>query len=176
LGIPVEEFAPETSFDDIRGNLRRMGELLGQPRRAEALVADLDRQLAAVRADGHDGMTAAPYYANSYTSGGDTLVDAVISLAGLANIATQLGYAGMTRLPLELLVLADPDILVTADRAYAAPALAQQGFEHPAFRAQAERSSEIYIASRYTICGAPFTAEAVRLLSDGADTRKAAPR
>jgi iron complex transport system substrate-binding protein len=176
LGIPVEEFAPENSFDDIRTNFRRMGEALGQPQRAEAMVADLDRRLAAARAAGHEGMTAATYYANSYTSGGGTLVDAVISMAGLANIATKLGYVGTARLPLELLVLADPGLLVTADRAYAAPALAQQGFEHPAFRAQAERSGAIDIASRYTICGAPFTAEAVRLLSQGADARKATVR
>jgi iron complex transport system substrate-binding protein len=172
LGLRVEEFAPETSFDDIRTNLTRMGEILGRPQRAAELVADLDRRLAAVRSGGHGGMTAAAYYANSYTSGGGTLIDAAISLAGLANIATTLGYVGMARLPLELLVLADPDLLVTADRDYAAPALAQQGFEQPAFRAQAERSSEIDIASRYTICGAPFTAEAVRLLSQGADARK----
>lgn len=176
LGIPVEEFAPENSFDDIRANLRRMGEVLGQQRRAEALVADLDRRLAAVEAGGHGGMTVATYYANSYTSGGGTLVDAAISLAGLANIATKLGYVGTVRLPLELLVLADPDLLVTADRNYAAPALAQQGFEHPAFLAQARKSGEIDVASRYTICGAPFTAEVVRLLSQGADARKARAR
>src|SRR5690606_12598919 len=48
LGIQVEEFAPESSFDDIRDNLRRMGNLLGQRQRGEELVADLDRRLAAV--------------------------------------------------------------------------------------------------------------------------------
>jgi len=173
LGIRVEEFAPENSFDDIRASLRRMGAVLGQPQRAERLVADLDRRLAAVRTEGHDGMTAAIYYANSYTSGSGTLIDDVISRAGLTNIAARLGYAGMERLPLELLVLSNPDLLVTADRDYSAPALAQQGFEHPAFRAQAALSGAVDLASRYTICGAPFTVEAVRLLSQGADARKA---
>jgi len=176
LGIRVEQFAPENSFDDIRAGLRRMGEVLGQQQRAEDLVAELDQRLAAVKAGDHDGMTAAIYYANNYTSGSGTLIDDVMAKAGLANIATKFGYAGMERLPLELLVLSDPDLLVTADRGYSAPALAQQGFDHPAFRAQAALSGAVDLASRYTICGAPFTAEAVRLLSQGADARKAGAR
>ena len=176
LGIRVEQFAPENSFDDIRASLRRMGDVLGQPQRAEELVADLDRRLAAVKVGDHAGMTAAIYYANSYTSGSGTLIDDVMTKAGLVNIATKFGFAGMERLPLELLVLSDPDLLVTADRDYSAPALAQQGFEHPAFRAQAALSGAVDLASRYTICGAPFTIEAVRLLSEGADARKASPK
>ncbi len=59
LGIRVEQFAPENSFDDIRASLRRMGDVLGQPQRAEELVADLDRRLAAVKVGDHAGMTAA---------------------------------------------------------------------------------------------------------------------
>jgi iron complex transport system substrate-binding protein len=173
LGIRVEQFAPENSFDDIRASLQRMGDVLGQPQRAKDLVADLDRRLAAVKTGGHDGMTAAISYANSYTSGAGTLIDDVMTKAGLANIAAKFGYVGMERLPLELLVMSDPDLLVTADRDYSAPALAQQGFDHPAYRAQAARSGAVDLASRYTICGAPFTAEAVRLLSQGADARKA---
>lgn len=176
LGVRVEQFAPENSFDDIRASLRRMGEVLGQQQQAEDLVADLDRRLAAVKAGDHAGMTAAIYYANNYTSGSGTLIDDVMTKAGLVNIATKFGYAGMERLPLELLVLSDPDLLVTADRGYSAPALAQQGFDHPAFQAQAALSGAVDLASRYTICGAPFTAEAVRLLSEGAAARKAAPK
>ncbi|OCW55966.1 ABC transporter substrate-binding protein [Hoeflea olei] len=176
LGIRVEEFAPESSFDDIRENFQRMGEILGQPQRAAARMAELDRRLAAIATDGHEGMTVAAWYANSYTSGSGTLVDAVIERAGLTNIADRLGYAGMARLPLELLLMSAPDLLVTADRGYMAPALAQQGFDHPAFRAQARLSGLVDIASRYTVCGAPFTAEAVRALAGGADARGAPTR
>ena len=41
LGIRVEEFEPENSFDDVRANLARMGAVLGQPERAAALIASM---------------------------------------------------------------------------------------------------------------------------------------
>ncbi len=45
LGVRVEELPPASSFADVRANLRRLGELLGQRERAESLVVDLDRRL-----------------------------------------------------------------------------------------------------------------------------------
>ena len=42
LGYPVEIFAPETKFDDIRTNILRMGDLLGEHERAQAAVAAFD--------------------------------------------------------------------------------------------------------------------------------------
>ncbi|EBV3599839.1 ABC transporter substrate-binding protein [Salmonella enterica subsp. enterica serovar Virchow] len=164
LGIPVVEFAPENSFDDIRSNLRRMGEALGQPQRAAALIAGMDSALAATATAPGPSRTVATYYANSYTSGAGTLVDAIIRAAGLTNIASELGYAGTARLPLEQLILAQPDILVDGGQDYSTPALAQQNFEHPAYRRLAQSRIHVDVPAKYTICGAPFTVEAVRRL------------
>ena len=172
LGIHVEEFAPENSFDDIRANLLRMGELLGRREQARALAAELDRRLADLPREGQPGMTVAAYYANNYTSGSGTLMDAIMTAAGLTNVAAKRGYVGTAQLPLEVLVLSDPDLLLTGGDSYSAPALAQEGFEHPAFRSQARLSTPVEIPSRYTICGAPFTAEAVRLLAEAAAYRR----
>lgn len=167
LGVRVEEFAPESSFDDVRANLERMGDILGRAERAAELIAELDRGLAELRADAGPERTVALYYANSYTSGAGTLADAVVRAAGLRNIADGLGLTGTVRLPLELLVLAGPDLIAGGDRR-SAPALADQNFAHPAYTALAARVQAVELPSRYTVCGAPFTLDAARLLHEAA--------
>lgn len=166
LGFRVEEFAPENSFDDIRASLTRMGEILGRQQRAAELVAELDAGLALLAATRTPDKTVALYYANSYTSGSGTLADAIVKASGLTNIGDKLGLTGTTKLPLELLLLANPDIVVDGDNHYAKPALAQENFVHPAY--QALSGQKLAVPSKYTICGAPFTLEAVRLLEDAA--------
>lgn len=172
LGIRVEEFQPETSFDDVRVSLRRMGDILGRRERAEALVTELDAKLAEAKQKPHPNITVATYYANSYTSGAGTLIDAVVATSGLTNLATKLGLAGTQQLPLELLVMAKPDMLVDSEARYAAPALAQQTFIHPAYKALAAESGRVSVPARYTICGAPFTATAVEMLTEAASHRE----
>ena len=164
LGFRVEQFAPAASFDDIRTDLTRMGQLLGREERAASLVAQMDADLEALRSRPVAGKSVALYYANGYTAGAGTLADAVIRAAGLRNIGA--GLTGTVRLPLELLVLADPDLVVAGDGSYRAPALATEAYAHPAFRALAGEA--VASPGQYWICGAPFTVEAARRLQDAA--------
>jgi iron complex transport system substrate-binding protein len=168
LGFRVELFDPETSFDDIRANLRRMGELLGNPDRAAQLVNDMDRQLAALESENVSKRSAVVYSSNSYTSGMGSLSHSVIEAAGLANLADQLGVVGYGRVPLEQLVLAKPDLVVLGEQRYKHPALAQENFRHPAFKELTGDHRLVRIPDRYWVCGAPFTVEAVRMLKDAA--------
>jgi len=166
LGIRVEEFAPETSFDDIRANLTRIGHILEREERAEELVAQLDDTLAALETTKRPGARVAAYDANSYTSGTGTLVDAVVKASGMTNVADELGLAGMARLPLELLIMARPDLLVEGEAPYATPSLAEESLTHPAFRALAQETRMVGLPPAHTVCGTPFTAEAARILQD----------
>lgn len=172
LGFRVEQFTPAESFEDVRENLTRLGRLLHREKRAAELVAELDRGLAELAAHRPPAKTVAIYYANSYTSGSGTLADAIVKAAGLANLGDALGFQGMTRLPLELLVSANPDIILEGDSQYSAPALAKANFSHPAFRALSHRA--VAIPDKYTICGAPFTLEASRMLQRAALGRQGA--
>lgn len=164
LGIKVEEFPPAAAVADIRASILRMGKLLGRDERAAELAAELDHGIAELAARPSSQKTVATYYANSYTSGAGTLVDEIIKLSGLANLADELGFSGTARLPLELLVLAQPDLIVGGNETYGAPALAQENFAHPAYRAITGAGQTVAVPSRYTICGAPFTLEAARML------------
>ncbi|RJG46901.1 ABC transporter substrate-binding protein [Mesorhizobium sp. DCY119] len=172
LGFRVEEFAPANSLDDIREHISRMGTLLGRQEKASALLAEIDDALAKLRAQPPSGKSVATYSANSYTSGSGTLVDALIGISGLENIAARLGLTGTSKLPLELLVLADPDLVVSSEGDYPGPALAEEGYVHPAFKALTAGSTAVNIPSKYTICGAPFTLEVARILQDAAGAAK----
>lgn len=166
LGFRVEEFAPENSFDDIRANLKRMGEILGRQQRAAELIAEFNVGLDELAARKAPARTVAFYYANSYTSGSGTLADAIVKASGLVNIGDTLGLAGTTKLPLEMLLIANPDIIADGIDRYDTPALAQENFVHPAYRALPGR--KVAVPGKYMICGAPFTLEAARILKDAA--------
>jgi iron complex transport system substrate-binding protein len=168
LGFRVEEFAPEATLDDVRANLRRMGEILGREERAAELVAQLDVGLKLAGERQVPRRRVAIYSANSFTSGPGSLIDAIILAAGLDNIAGQLGIVGSAQLPLETLVLSKPDLMIVGDRGYDTPALAQQNFVHPAFRAVATPEKLVPLLGRLTICGGPFNIDAIRILQDAA--------
>ncbi len=167
LGFRVEEFAPETSMADIRSNIRRMGMLLNRREKAEAVIEEFDRQLSRLQAQPSIRKPlAVPYYANAYTSGRGTLVDAVITEAGLGNLASALGIEGPGRLPLEMLIVNRPDIVILDETSETAPALAQGLFQHPAFR-HVSRTAEIArVPDKYWSCGGPFVIEALKVLID----------
>ncbi|TDR33471.1 iron complex transport system substrate-binding protein [Aquamicrobium defluvii] len=167
LGLRVEEFAPASSFTDIRDDIARIGQLLHRQERAAELVSQLDEGLARLKAGPHSGRTIALYEPNSYTAGGGTLANEIFKAAGLVNIAEGLGITGSTRLPLEQLIMAKPDLIGRSSSDYGAPALAQENLVHPAFRALS-RQEVIDLPVAKMICGAPFTLDAAFLLQDAA--------
>ncbi|MCP8895141.1 ABC transporter substrate-binding protein [Shinella daejeonensis] len=168
LGFRVEEFQPETSFNDVRANIRRMGDVLANPQRASELVAAMDGEIAALKGQKPLPLRTALYFANSYTSGAGTLVSEVVDLAGLVNIADGLGLAGTARLPLELLILSRPELLAGVRPRQEKPALAGQNFDHPAYRALLSKVAAAPLEDRLTVCGGPFTVEAARVLQNRA--------
>ena len=168
LGISVEEFSLASSFDDVRADFRRMGKLLGREQRAEELIGDLDRELERLASNPVPRATIALYYANGYTAGAGTLANAAVEAAGLDNLGAKLGLQGTARLPLEELVMANPDLITRGERQYEAPALAEQNLAHPAFTTIAGGGRAVDLPSVYTVCGGPFTLQAVRILQQAA--------
>ena len=60
------------------------------------------------------------------------------------------------------------DLVVDGEARYSSPALATENFVHPAYRALAAETGSVEVPAKYTLCGTPFTAEAARLIRDGA--------
>jgi iron complex transport system substrate-binding protein len=164
LGFQVEEFSPAASFTDIRNNIKRMGILLDQASKADALIAQMDDTLSRIQPNNKEHSIAL-YYANNYTSGEGSLMDSVVRKAGFTNIADQLNLQGYGQLPLEILLMHQPDYLLLGEQ-YLGAALAYQNYEHPALQALQKNAVTLSIPDNLTVCGGPFTAEAVKILSD----------
>lgn len=165
LGIPVVEFEPDYSFADLRANMLKMGAALGRTAQAQALVADFDSGLAALHDEIAHRPRAALYYANGYTSGDRSLAGQILAAAGFDNIAAEAGLSDGGILALELLLLSDPDFVVTGQR-YPAASRAEEILSHPALRALSEDLPGGSLADRDWVCGTPHVLRAVANLRD----------
>lgn len=172
LGVRVEDLSPTNTFAEIRDQIRHVGNLLGRSQRAEELVAELNASLSAIPRP--EPVQARPlavlHYFNNYTSGANTLAGEVVTLSGFRNLGTELGLVGTVHLPLEKLVLAAPEVIIAENKTEKVAIHAYDSFEHPALKAVTGGRSFTSIPDKYWVCGAPFTAEAVRRLANEAQT------
>jgi iron complex transport system substrate-binding protein len=167
LAVPIVEIAPETSLDDIRRNIEAVGQAVGEPERAAALVAAFDEELARVRApsDAPRGVFA-DVQVNGWVSGGGTLTADVARAAGFDSLGEALGFDGAAQVSLEQLLVSSPDVLVVTHNWYDTPALAAERFEHPALVHLMESRKSASVSDSLWACGGPFTLEAVRRIGE----------
>ena len=161
LGVRIEQFPPGQSIPEIRGNIARMGDLLGQPARAAEVLADFDAAMAAIPTAPATRPRAAIYGANGWTDGPQSLSGQILDAAGYANVAGELGYNFGGTLPLETLVMAAPDLVVTAAREPGA-ARAEEPLSHPALRPYQDATA---LTDATWVCAGPFTPDAIRALA-----------
>jgi len=152
-GLRVVRVDLPRDFAGIRAQTRRLAEILGVPRRGDALIDAMDARLARLprRAQRERAMVWEP---RGFTAGPGTLMDTVLRAAGYANAATG------QRIGLEALLRDPPDLLVVpATPAF--PSLATALLDHPAIRGV----PRIAIPPALTLCAGPFNARAVALLA-----------
>ncbi|TWI82956.1 iron complex transport system substrate-binding protein [Roseibium hamelinense] len=167
LGKPVEEFDPATSFEDIAANTKRMGTLLGNGDAAERLIAQMRVEVSKLSLEYQQNRPVlGSFGTNSYTSGAGTLENDIVGKAGFRHLGDEIGIAGTTRLPLEALVLANPDYVMIWDRHSTNPSRSAAVLTHPALDARFGEDRKISADSRYWICGTPLTAGAIQRLQD----------
>lgn len=159
LGIRVEVMAPAESIADIRDQIGQMGALLGRETAAADLLTRFDARLSRLR-DQTDRGRVALYYANGITSGRDTLAGTILAEAGFHNIAGDYGITTTTALPMELLVMADPDRLITGAK-WPGQSRSEAVLDHPALAQVAPRSD---VTDRDWVCGTPHVLDAIEAL------------
>ena len=138
------------------------------------MIAAFDARLAALPPPQGPAPRTALYWANGFTSGKDTLAQAIVTTAGLHNLAADTGISGSWQLPLETLLAANPDALITG-RSRAQPALANERFRHPALRQRFAGRPQLQIANKYWICGTPWVATAIERLAAFRETIQSGP-
>lgn len=179
LGIPVIRFDPENTFDDMRANIRKMGAAVGEPKRAEQLIADFDKRLAELQAQIPPG--EAPVFAdigvNNYVAGSDTLYTYVVHAGGYRTLGEALGFSGYRNVSLEQILSVKPGLISTHTPWTTPPSISTMALRHPALRDMVDQTPQITIPERYTTCGAPSVLGAVELLVNArmAAAQKARP-
>ena len=176
-GLRVEEFDVVRSLDDARRQIRRMGDLLGQPGRAEAQVAGIDAAAArARRTAGARGLTALPLQRRGWVSGGDSLMTSLLAEVGLANAAAGLGVGSGGQVSLEVIVRAKPDLLLVSRDDGRAEDQGRAFLLHPALSRLYPPDRRIVLPERLTVCGGPMLADALDHLARAAERLQRLPR
>ena len=165
LGYPVVDMPAANGLDDIRANIRRLAAAVGETARGDGMIADFDARLADTAPPPGRRPLAALYWANGWTSGQGTLASTIVAAAGFRNLGDALGIAGTGQLPLETLLAAAPEVLITG-RVYDGPARANEVFRHPALRRAFAGKPIVRVSDRFWVCGTPFVAEAIARLSE----------
>lgn len=168
LGYNVVLFDDETSLDAWYINIRKMGDIVGEPARAETMIADFKAQLAALQAEIPPGPK--PVYAeigvNYFLTGPGTLYNDIINAGGFRTMAEALNLQGYTPIPLEQLIRHKPDLVSTATQYANPPTLSTENLKHPLLRKMAAEAPVLNIPPRYMTCPTPEILKAVRMLVD----------
>ena len=176
-GLRVEEFDVVRSLDDARRQIRRMGDLLGQPGRAEAQVAGIDAAANRARlAAGVRGLTALPLQRRGWVSGGDSLMTSLLAEVGLTNAAAGLGVGAGGQVSLEVIVRARPDLLLVSRDDGRAEDQGRAFLLHPALSRLYPPDRRIVLPERLTVCGGPMLADALDHLSRAVERLPRLPR
>ena len=156
LGVRVEIFPIEQNFDDIVENIRKMGLLVGHSDRAKRMINDFNIRLEELRSGITERPRAAIYSANGYTTGTDTMSGQILKTAGFQNITEEVGMSFGGTLPLETLVMLQPDFVITG-KAYPGHSRSEEILKHPALRP----FKGITQTDAKWICGTPAVLDAV---------------
>ena len=163
LGVQVAVIDAPTSLDGVGGAMRAVGAALGRNAEADAMTDRFDADLAALRARALPPDRAAIYAPRGFTSGPGTIADDILRAAGFRNVAADAGITGYARLPLERLVLAAPDALVTAQH-YPGASRPEAILSHPVLRDMLARIGPPQVAGPDWDCGTPKLIGAIAAL------------
>ncbi|KIC17011.1 ABC transporter substrate-binding protein [Leisingera sp. ANG-Vp] len=165
LGVPVVVFQPADSLEDVRQRILEMGRVLGREQAAHELLAGYDKQLALLQPADGPRPRAALYAANNYTAGPKSLAGQILEASGLENIAAGMGYARSGKMPLEVLAMAEPDLLVGTSP-YPRASRSEDNLAHPVVQQLAAQSGAGQMRDADWVCGTPHVLRAVQNLSE----------
>lgn len=159
VGVPVIELAPAEDFDAIRVQTLQLGEALGEPARARALVARMDATLAELKRTAPiKPIVAIGWNGAGRVVGRRSLFNAILTAAGGDNPVADRGAFERTLDLEQLLALQpQPDVLLYASGQPGALA-SRDNTQHPVLvRAYGPRRLA-YVQDAYQ-CGTPYAAD-----------------
>lgn len=168
FGVEVMAVPYAKTLEDVRTGLRHVALVLGVPAKGEALIAELDSEMAASRASGDEGPSLLHYQARGFVTGSRTLLGELLAASGFSNMADELGIDSLARVQLEQVVQARPERLLVDGGTRSAPGVGQGIPDHPALAAVLPPGGRLPIPDGLIACGGPATAAALGFLKEAA--------
>jgi iron complex transport system substrate-binding protein len=164
-GLRLVEFAVPRNLDEVKTQIREMGDIAGHADRATAEIARLDTAIARAR-----GVVAEKHYRvlplsrRGWVSGSDSLVSSLLTGTGLYNAAGDLGVSSSGYASLEAIVNLKPDFIVVSDGDDRAEDDGRAFLLHPALERFYPPAKRIVIPETLTVCGGVMLADALDVL------------
>ena len=164
-GLHLAEFSVPRNLDEVKAQIRRMGEIVQHADRAAAEVARLDAAVARARqAVTEKRYSVLPLSRRGWVSGSDSLVSSLLSETGLFNAAGDLGVGSGGYASLEAIVSLKPDFLLVSEAGDRAEDDGRAFLLHPALERFYPPEKRIVIPERLTVCGGVMLADALDVL------------
>ena len=173
-GLRVVDFDVPNDLAAVYGQIRAFGALVGEGARAEAHVGDMELRLARMEATA-DRPRAFVLRPNGFTAGRGSLVDAILTRAGLDNVAARLDLGNYGQVPLETVVIEGAELLIVDGERAGPASLATALLDHPVLTKLRRRVRGVALPSRFWNCAGPAVVDAVEHLREAARTAGARP-
>ncbi|MCA0405633.1 MAG: ABC transporter substrate-binding protein [Proteobacteria bacterium] len=163
--VKAEEFEAATTLAQTRAQMLRMGKLLRQEARAQALVEQVDTAAERLKGAAPSGLRVLVLARRGYVSGASSLPGELLSLAGAQTSAP--GVAGKRGgfATLESIVAVQPDALLITGAALKADDQGSALLEHPVLARLFPPSRRLHLPDHLTVCGGPGLIEAMDRLA-----------
>jgi iron complex transport system substrate-binding protein len=164
-GLHVVEFSVPRNIDEVKAQIREMGEITGHPDRAAAEIARLDVALARARqavAGKHERVLQLSR--RGWVEGSNSFIGSLLTETGLINAAGELGFTSGGFASLEAIVNLKPDLLVVSQADGIARDEGHAFLLHPALERFYPPETRIVIPDALTECGSVRLADALDIL------------
>jgi len=173
--VPILDLPPTGNFADVVKETRAVAVAIGQPERGEALIRAMQARVDAAGRQPLGGV-AAHYQRGGFITGPGSLMDDLMSRAGLINLARQGRGGALGQMSLEQIVYAHPDFLIFTDGASVGQDEGSLSLDHPALARAIPAARRLHIPSALTVCGGPSYPDALERLQAEARRAKSVPR
>ena len=165
-GLHLAEFTVPRTLDEVKDQIREMGEVVQHADRARAEIARLDAAIARARQAATDKhYRVLPLSRRGWVSGRDSLVSSLLTETGLLNPAGELGVAFGGFASLEAIISLKPDFILVSEAGDRAEDDGRAFLLHPALERFYPPEKRIVIPERLTVCGGVMLAEALDVLT-----------
>jgi len=176
LGIPVLDVPWANNLKDVRAVTAMLGDKLGASEKARALLADMDRKIAAAKAAApHPPVGAILYEPQGYANVQGVTED-VMRIAGIVDVAPPGAMTRTGQLPVEAVIAAAPELLILGGEARSGTARAYAVLHHPALRALNGRTTMAFANLTPLLCPGPWSLDSAQTLGDLARKARALAR